>query len=149
MSEHPLSGTGVSTSNPVHANLTAPGLVQHALARGEGRLSADGAFIALTGQHTGRSVQDKFVVDDPEVTNEIWWGRINQKMEPAKFSGLAEKVRGWLEFGVQTVWVVDPRTRSVEVHAPGCPIRELGADDELNGGDALPGLVSRVAAFFC
>ena len=96
MSEHPLSGTGVSTSKPVHANLTAPGLVQHALARGEGRLSADGAFIALTGQHTGRSVQDKFVVDDPSVTKEIWWGRINQKMEPAKFAGLAEKVRGWL-----------------------------------------------------
>lgn len=96
MSEHPLSGTGVSTSSPVHANLTAPGLVRHALIRGEGRLSADGAFIALTGQHTGRSVQDKFVVDDPEVTKEIWWGRINQKMEPRRFAGLAEKVRGWL-----------------------------------------------------
>ncbi|MFN3447143.1 MAG: phosphoenolpyruvate carboxykinase [Roseococcus sp.] len=96
MSEHPLSGTGVSTSHPVHANLTAPGLVSHALRRGEGRLSASGAFIALTGQHTGRSVQDKFVVDDAEVTNEVWWGRINQKMAPEKFAGLAEKVRGWL-----------------------------------------------------
>ncbi|WP_191083272.1 phosphoenolpyruvate carboxykinase [Roseococcus microcysteis] len=96
MSDHPLSGTGVATGHPVHANLTAPGLVQHALVRGEGRLSADGAFMALTGQHTGRSVQDKFVVDDPEVTNEIWWGKINQKMAPEKFQGLVAKVRGWL-----------------------------------------------------
>ena len=70
--------------------------MQHALARGEGRLSADGAFIAITGVHTGRSVQDKFVVDDAAVTNEIWWGKINKKMDPAKFQGLATKVRGWL-----------------------------------------------------
>ncbi|MCX8135325.1 MAG: phosphoenolpyruvate carboxykinase [Roseococcus sp.] len=96
MSEHPLSGTGVSTAHPVHANLTAPGLVAHALRRGEGRLSASGAFIALTGQHTGRSVQDKFVVDDPEVTEEVWWGRVNQRMAPEKFAGLAAKVRAWL-----------------------------------------------------
>ncbi len=96
MSEHPLSGTGIETGHPVHANLTAPGLVQHALVRGEGRLSADGAFMALTGQHTGRSVQDKFVVDDPAVTNEIWWGRINQKMPAEKFQGLSAKVRAWL-----------------------------------------------------
>jgi phosphoenolpyruvate carboxykinase (ATP) len=96
MNTQPLAGTGVVSTGPVHANLTAPGLVQHALGRGEGRLSAEGAFIALTGQHTGRSVQDKFVVDDPEVTQEVWWGRINQKMDPARFRGLAAKVRGWL-----------------------------------------------------
>ncbi len=96
MTASPLSGTGVSSGNPVHANLTAAQLVQHALIRGEGRLSAQGAFIALTGVHTGRSVQDKFVVDDPEVTQEIWWGKINKKMESAKFQGLAAKVRDWL-----------------------------------------------------
>ncbi|MFL1463546.1 phosphoenolpyruvate carboxykinase [Roseococcus sp. DSY-14] len=91
-----LAGTGVAAAATVHANLSAPALVQHALSRNEGRLSADGAFIALTGQHTGRSVQDKFVVDDPEVTAEVWWGKVNQKMDPAKFAGLAGKVRGWL-----------------------------------------------------
>ena len=91
-----LAGTGVSTQHPVHANLTAPTLVQHALSRGEGRLSANGAFIAITGVHTGRSVQDKFVVDEPSTTEEIWWGRINKKMDAEKFQGLAAKVRGWL-----------------------------------------------------
>ena len=96
MSAPVLAGTGVASSHPVHANLSAPMLVQHALARGEGRLTADGAFLALTGQHTGRSVQDKFVVDDASVSEDIWWGRINQKMEAAKFAGLAGKVRGWL-----------------------------------------------------
>lgn len=96
MSENPLSGTGIASAAPVHANLTAPDLVRHALCRGEGRLSAEGALLALTGQHTGRSVQDKFVVDDPAVTQEVWWGRVNQKMAPEAFRGLAARVRGWL-----------------------------------------------------
>jgi phosphoenolpyruvate carboxykinase (ATP) len=91
-----LAGTGVAAGDAVHANLTAPTLLGHALRRGEGRLSADGAFIAVTGQHTGRSVQDKFVVDDPMVHDAIWWGRINQPMAPEKFAGFSAKVRGWL-----------------------------------------------------
>ena len=91
-----LSGTGVSGPAEIHANLTASGLYAHALRRGEGRLSAEGAFMAVTGQHTGRSVQDKFVVDDPEVHDAIWWGRINQPMPPANFAKFTTQVRTWL-----------------------------------------------------
>lgn len=54
----PLAGSGVLATGPVHANLTASELVTHALRRGEGRLSAEGALIVKTGVHTGRSVQD-------------------------------------------------------------------------------------------
>jgi phosphoenolpyruvate carboxykinase (ATP) len=96
LAETALAGTGVTTRSDVHANLTAPGLYDHALRRGEGRLSADGAFMAVTGVHTGRSVQDKFVVDDPEVHDAVWWGKINQPMAPEKFRGLSAKVRAWL-----------------------------------------------------
>ncbi len=91
-----LAGTGVSIPHHVYANLTAPALVEHALRRREGRLSASGAFMAITGVHTGRSVQDKFVVDDPEVHDQVWWGKINQPMKVEKFQGLAAKVRTWL-----------------------------------------------------
>lgn len=98
--ESALAGTGVSIGKTpgqaIHANLTAPGLYEHALRRGEGRLSADGAFMAVTGVHTGRSVQDKFVVDDPEVHDKVWWGKVNQPMPAEKFQGLAARVRGWL-----------------------------------------------------
>ena len=91
-----LAGTGVTGPAEVNANLTAAGLYAHALRRGEGRLSADGAFMAVTGQHTGRSVQDKFVVDDPEVHDAIWWGKINQPMLPANFAKLSGQIRTWL-----------------------------------------------------
>ena len=92
-----LSKTGVHAGKQVHANLTAPGLVSHALRRGEGKLSEDGAFMALTGVHTGRSVKDKFVVDEPETTGEVWWGKVNQKLSQAHFAHLRTRVQAYLQ----------------------------------------------------
>ncbi len=93
----PLAGTGVRIANALHANLTAPALVAHALRKNEGRLSADGALIVRTGVHTGRSVGDKFVVDEPGSTEQVWWGKINQKLPEAKFAGLKARVQAYLQ----------------------------------------------------
>jgi phosphoenolpyruvate carboxykinase (ATP) len=92
-----LDGTGVRASRPVHANLTAPALVAAALHLNEGRLSVDGAFVVSTGVHTGRSVQDKFIVDEPSVTEDIWWGKINQRLPPEKFAVLKARVQSYLQ----------------------------------------------------
>ena len=92
----PLAGTGVVTQSPVRANLAPPALVAAAMRLGEGRLSADGALMAMTGVHTGRSVQDKFVVDEPGTTADIWWGKINQKLGADKFEGLRGHVAAYL-----------------------------------------------------
>ncbi len=94
---HPLAGTGVLASRPVHANQTAPALVAEALRRDEGRLSADGALMVETGIHTGRSVQDKFVADEPSVTADIWWGKVNQRLPPDRFNALKNRVRAYLQ----------------------------------------------------
>ncbi len=93
----PLGGSGVQHPLSVHANLTAPLLVAHALRRNEGRLSADGALIVCTGVHTGRSVADKYVVDEPATTAEIWWGRVNQKLPEQKFAALKHRVQAYLQ----------------------------------------------------
>jgi Uma2 family endonuclease len=50
-----------------------------------------------------------------------------------------EKVHNYLEAGTKTVWVLWPDLRAVSVHAAGGITRELGPDDELDGGDVLPG----------
>eukprot|EP01037_Dinobryon_pediforme_P012778 gene12778-12876_t len=93
----PLSGTGVHATGPVHANLTASALVPHALRRNEGTLSEDGAFIAITGVHTGRSVKDKFVVDEPDTTAEVDWGKVNQRISPEKFTIFKSRVQAYLQ----------------------------------------------------
>ncbi len=93
----PLAGTGVRVARELHANLTAPSLVAHSLRKGEGKLSVDGAIIVRTGIHTGRSVGDKFVVDEPETTGEIWWGKINQRLSKDKFLILKSRVEAYLQ----------------------------------------------------
>jgi phosphoenolpyruvate carboxykinase (ATP) len=111
----PLDGTGVSTTRSVHANLTAPALIAASLRLSEGRLSADGALIVATGVHTGRSVQDKFVVDEPSVRDDIWWGRINQKLPAERFAMLRTRVQAYLqgqELFVQDLYAgADPAQR--------------------------------------
>jgi len=95
--EKALAGTGVRASRPVHANLMPPALVAESLRRHEGRLSADGSLMVETGVHTGRSPKDKFVVDEPSVTNDVWWGSVNQKMSPATFAALRGRVQAYLQ----------------------------------------------------
>ncbi|HQT89463.1 MAG TPA: phosphoenolpyruvate carboxykinase [Acidiphilium sp.] len=101
----PLAGTGLHCGaarqavgqNQVHANLTRPALVAHALRRGEGRLSADGALMVETGVHTGRSVADKFVADEPATTQDVWWGKVNQRLPVEKFMALRGRVQAYLQ----------------------------------------------------
>jgi phosphoenolpyruvate carboxykinase (ATP) len=111
----PLAGTGVRVAAALHANLTAPSLVAHSLRKGESRLSADGAIIVRTGVHTGRSVADKFVVDEPATAEHVWWGKINQKLPREKFEILKGRVQAYLqgrELFTQDVYAgADPENR--------------------------------------
>jgi phosphoenolpyruvate carboxykinase (ATP) len=68
-------------------NLSDAELVELALAQGEGRLTSAGALAVETGGHTGRSVQDKFVVRDAATANAIWWDN-NKPMSPEHFEAL-------------------------------------------------------------
>ncbi len=61
---------------------------------------------------------------------------------------LAKKVTNYLDAGTPLIWVADPDTRTVVVHTPDSPPRILGADDDIDGADVLPGFRSSVAAFF-
>jgi len=75
-----------------HRNLSTPQLVETAIARGEGRLAANGALVAMTGARTGRSPRDKFTVEDDETRGRIHWGKVNQPFPPEKFNALLERV---------------------------------------------------------
>ncbi|MDD2705284.1 MAG: phosphoenolpyruvate carboxykinase [Acidocella sp.] len=111
----PLAGTGVRVAAALHANLAAPALVAHSLRKGEGRFSTEGAIIVRTGVHTGRSVADKFVVDEPSTTGHVWWGKVNQKLPREKFEVLKGRVQAYLqgrELFTQDVYAgADPENR--------------------------------------
>ena len=71
----------------VERDLREPQLVELALQKGEGFLAAGGALVVNTGVHTGRSVQDKFIVRDLTTEAEVWWEN-NKPMSAAQFDVL-------------------------------------------------------------
>ncbi len=83
-----LEAQGIETRATLHWNLVTARLIEAAVARGEGKLSADGPLVVETGQHTGRSAQDKFIVRDAETESTVWWGKSNKSMTPEHFATL-------------------------------------------------------------
>jgi phosphoenolpyruvate carboxykinase (ATP) len=94
---HPLAAQGLQTSALVHPNLGTSALVEHALKKGEGKLTKHGALLVETGKFTGRSVKDKFIVRDAETENTINWGAINQPMSEEHFANLKADFLAHLE----------------------------------------------------
>ena len=83
-----LEAQGIETRATLHWNLVTARLIEAAVARGEGKLSAEGPLVVETGQHTGRSAQDKFIVRDAETESTVWWGKSNKSMTPEHFAAL-------------------------------------------------------------
>ncbi len=59
-----------------------------------------------------------------------------------------DKARMWLSHGVRLAWVVHPDTRTVDVHRADRDVATLGADDDLDGMDVLPGFSCAVRTIF-
>ncbi|MEK9684080.1 MAG: phosphoenolpyruvate carboxykinase [Rhodospirillaceae bacterium] len=84
-SNYGLENNGLNGAKVVHWNQTPPQLYEAGLRRGEGVLSVDGAFVTKTGEYTGRSPKDKFMIEDTSIQNEVWWGPVNQPLGSDKF----------------------------------------------------------------
>lgn len=87
-----LSACGIHPSQPVHGNPSVPVLIEQALARREGLLTDMGALVAYTGERTGRSPKDRFIVRDEQTESVVNWGNVNQPIEPAAFNRVFERV---------------------------------------------------------
>jgi len=93
-SQEPASqlASGLSPTGRIHRNLSPEALYEAAVKRHEGQIVARGPFITITAPHTGRSPNDKFVVREPGSQDAIWWGTVNQAMEPEHYRLLHEGV---------------------------------------------------------
>ena len=75
-------------------NLLPPKLVERILTQGEGHLCPGGAISVRSGERTGRSPNDKFIVATPEVRDRVWWDE-NLAMEPSAFESLRADVEAY------------------------------------------------------
>jgi len=102
-------------SGSVHWNLSTAALYEQAVQRREAMIAAEGPLACRTGQHTGRSPNDKFIVRDPSSEHHIAWGKVNRPMEATEFDLLHRELLGSLkgkELFVQDCFAgADPKFR--------------------------------------
>ena len=78
------------------SNLTSTELIERALALNEGKLKNTGALLVTTGNRTGRSPNDRFIVDELTTSNLIDWGDVNRPFSEEKFNELWDRVSNHL-----------------------------------------------------
>ena len=92
-----IEALGIIAPKAVYRNLTPAQLVEHALRRGEGTLSETGALVVTTGKYTGRSPDDRFVVDAPDIHDDIDWGKINVPISEEKYEAIYNRMTAYLQ----------------------------------------------------
>ncbi len=111
---HSLDREGIRAAR-VYWNLPAAALYEEAVRREEGVIAAEGPLACLTGQHTGRSPNDKFIVDEPSTSGRIAWGGVNRRMSGAHFhvlrEDLLEAITGKELFALECFAGADPAYR--------------------------------------
>jgi phosphoenolpyruvate carboxykinase (ATP) len=87
-----LEQHGITNIQSAHWNLPEPRLYEQVIRRREGRLASSGPLIVRTGQYTGRTPLDKYLVREPSSADELWWGDVNRAMEEECFETLYRRL---------------------------------------------------------
>ncbi len=87
-----LAKLGLLDLTNVHRNISVESMVTDIVGNGEGVIGLRGAAMVDTGIYTGRSPNDKYIVDEPSSTDKIWWGPVNRKASEEVFDVLYNKV---------------------------------------------------------
>ncbi|MGD9076637.1 MAG: phosphoenolpyruvate carboxykinase [Desulfobacteraceae bacterium] len=103
--DYQLESLGLHNLGQVHWNLSTPSLYEYAIRRYEGQMAHLGPLVVCMGQHTGRAAKDKYVVDEPETTRDIWWGKVNVKYPEESFNALHSRMAAYLRG--KTVFIQD------------------------------------------
>jgi phosphoenolpyruvate carboxykinase (ATP) len=91
-----LAAHGIHTDANIHWNLDNMKLIDLAVERGEGVLSAHNALVTETGERTGRSPNDKFIVDEDSTNQDVNWGDVNISTDAETFERMKAQVIEYL-----------------------------------------------------
>jgi len=86
----------IQTNQRVFHNSKAQTLIEQSILRKEGHLVSNGALVVSTGQHTGRSPNDKYIVNDSFTSSKVNWGKINQSISQNKYENIFHKLKEYL-----------------------------------------------------
>ena len=114
MKTYGIEKLGIVDPKAVYRNLTPAQLTEHAILRGEGRLADNGALVVYTGKYTGRSPDDKFIVDTDTIHDDIAWGKVNRPISRERFERIRDKAAAYLQG--RDVFIFDGYAGADEVH---------------------------------
>jgi phosphoenolpyruvate carboxykinase (ATP) len=100
-----LKDLGLSGVKTAFWNLNVNSLVQKTILLGQGILTDAGALACDTGEFTGRSPKDKFVVEDETTKETIWWGDVNHPISPDSFKKIEERMNAY--FNGKEIYIKD------------------------------------------
>ena len=100
-----LASLGLQHTKAVHYQLNPDQLSQQTLVRGEGMLNDTGALVIKTGEFTGRSPKDKFIVKDDITSDTVHWNDFNLPIEASYFDAMYDKLTQYLSG--KEIWVRD------------------------------------------
>lgn len=92
-----LAKLGIKEVGEIKYNLPYVDLIEESIKSGEGVLNDTGALVCYTGEFTGRSPKDRFIVKDEITQDEVWWGNINIPFDTEKFEALRQKMASFLD----------------------------------------------------
>ncbi|HEV2862538.1 MAG TPA: phosphoenolpyruvate carboxykinase [Pyrinomonadaceae bacterium] len=87
-----LDAHGIKSPANVYWNLNAPELYELVARREEGLISAHGALLVDTGEHTGRAAKDKAIVREPSSADKVFWGEVNKEFSQEQFNALRDRM---------------------------------------------------------
>ena len=96
-SDYGLDNHGLANLHQAYWNLPTAALYEEAIFRREALIAKLGPLVANTGEHTGRSANDKFVVREPNSEGHVWWGQYNRPFAADKFNELFSRLQGYLQ----------------------------------------------------
>lgn len=91
-----LESIGLGGVANVNWNYTPAELVEETIIQGQGMLTDTGALAVDTGEFTGRSPKDRYVVFDAETEQSVWWGDVNIKFTTEQFDALYNRMAAYL-----------------------------------------------------
>ena len=83
---------GITQASNIYWNLNTPELYEEIAQRQEGLISAHGALLVDTGEHTGRAAKDKAIVREPQSEDKVFWGEVNKDFAQEKFNALRDRM---------------------------------------------------------
>ncbi len=97
VAKHGIENHGIMNPGIVYWNLTTSMLYEQIIRRREGAIVHLGPIVVATGDHTGRSPNDKFVVREPTSENVIWWGSVNREISQERFDRLLRRMLAYVQ----------------------------------------------------